>query len=343
MLAGVLLALTWASSNVAVERVTGRVALVRDGSMEVFAESSDTPIARWPIPVREVHLEGFAGDVVAFSFRLPGEHSPLRAAVGAEDGVARLIWPNPGIGTAFPGQSARLTSDGRGIQEFLPLDAGLREELGLAEEIPDGAGVVVTYAFADERVWALAAADFVQAEALSPGDALLVTASGDVLRARVGEGVLWRSPSVAAGRRLTDVDLQGGATAVVDGRGVEVLSLTGGRPLGSWRRAAVREAKLLGGGRLLVATGAGEVLVVALVEAEAEGVRPWGRALGVGEGGAASPCPASADPLACLHPVPGGVVLVTPGGWRRLTLLGRGGESPSDSRLPFHGPPAAPP
>mgnify|MGYP000399366096 CR=1 FL=1 len=326
VLATLLVALATAPPGVAVERATGRVAMARGSEVVVLAADLRQPVAALPPPPGSVELVEFVGGVLVYEFTLPEEGSPARVAVGVEDGRERLIWPNRGIGEAFPSLSARLTADGQGIYEFLPLAGQLRGELGVDGDIPDGAGTVVTYRFADERVWAIAAADFAAAVALAPGDALLVTTKGEVLRYRSTHGVVWRRPGQGEPAVISDVDLGKGAAVLVGRRGVEVVGVDSGESRGSWHRSGVAAVRLLGDGRLLAATSDGQAWVVTLGSDDSTAV-PFARLAGGQWPGNALPCRQGSGPLACLHPAAGGVVVLADGDWRLLPLPESSGQS----------------
>jgi hypothetical protein len=325
VLSALLAAVAAAPPAVAVERASGRVAVGRPGEVLVLADDLHRPVAALPAPPGLVELVEFVGGVVVYDFLLPEDGSPGRAAVGVEDGRERLIWPNRGIGEIFPSRHARLTSDGQGIWEYLRLEARLREELGLADDIPDGAGTVVTYRFADERVWAIAAADFAGAVALAPGDALVVTSGGELLRYRALQGVVWRRAGEGEPAVISDVDLDMGAAVLVGQRAVEVVGVAGGESQGSWRRSGVAGARLLADGRLLAATQEGEVWVVTVAAGAARAL-PFAQLAGGQWPANAVPCRQGSGPLACLHPAPGGVVVPGDGGWRLLPLPDSAGQ-----------------
>ncbi len=323
-----LAALAAVSPAVAVERATGRVAMARGSEVVVLAADLRHPVAALPAPPGSVEVVEFMNGVLVYEFTLPEDGSPARVAVGVEDGRERLIWPNSGIGEAFPSLGARLTADGHGIYEFLPLAGQLRGELGLDVHIPDGAGTVVTYRFADEQVWAIAAADFAGGVALAPGDALLVTTKGEVLRYRSTHGVVWRRPGQGEPAVISDVDLSTGAAALAGEGGVEVVGVAAGESRGSWRRSGVTAARLLGDGRLLAATQGGQVWAVTLASGAA--VRLAQLVGGEWPGSVMGGCPGS-GPLACLHPAPGGVIVPADGGWQLWPLppsTGQGAAPP---------------
>lgn len=330
-----LLAVVTAPVSMAVERTTGRLAVGRSGEVAVVAADLRQTVATLPVPPGSVELLNFAGGVVTYAFVLPEDGSLARAAVGVEDGLERLIWPNRGIGERFPTVNARLTVDGQGIFEFLPLAAQLRAELELGEDIPDDAGTVVTYRFADERVWAIAAADFGGAVALSPGDALVVTKDGGLLRYRSPGGVVWRRGGEGQRRVIIDVDPRGGLAVLAGERTVEVVEVSSGEQRGVWQRSGVVAAKALADGRLLASTQDGEVWVVTLASAGATAVR-LAQLVGGEWPDGVTRCSSPAGPLACLHPAPGGVVVAGESGWRLLPLsasAGRGGGARLDKPL----------
>lgn len=330
-----LLGLVTSPASLTVERATGRVAVWHDGEITVVTADLRRTVATLPAPPGSVELLDFAGGVVTYAFVLPEDGSPARAAVGVEDGLERLIWPNRGIGERFPTVNARLTVDGQGLHEFLPLEARLRAELGLSEEIPDGAGTVVIYRFADERVWAIASADFVGAVALSPGDALVVTRDGGLLRYRSPDGVVWQSAGEGQRRVIADVDPRGELAVLVGEHAVEVVEVSSGERRGVWQCSGVVAAKALADGRLLAGTQDGEVWVVTLASTGATAVRLAQLADGEWRDGVAL-CSSPAGPLACLHPVPGGVVVSAGSGGRLLPLsvsAGRGGVAIQDRPL----------
>ncbi len=340
MLVSVLLAaMAAAPHGVAVERATGRVGVWRGGEITILAADLRHAVAAVPAPPGPVELMEFAGGVVTYAFALPEDGSPARAAVGVGDGIERLIWPNSGIGERFPSHGARLTADGQGIFEFAALDARLRSQLGLGEDIPDGAGTVVTYRFADEQVWAIAAADFAGAMALSPADALVVTAGGDLMRYRSPVGVVWRQRGEEGRRIIQDVDPANGIAVVSGERGVETVAVDSGESRGSWPRGGVNGARLLADGRLLASTQDGEVWVVTLGSRGATAV-PLAQLTGGEWPSGAAPCSPRSGPLACLHPAPGGVIVPAGAGWRLLPLSpsgGRGGAVRKD-RSPEEAP-----
>ncbi|MEP0774419.1 MAG: hypothetical protein HRF46_08660 [Acidobacteriota bacterium] len=319
-----VLAVLATTAPVAVERTSGRVAVVRGETVEVFGADLERREAVLPAPAGEVELLEFISGVVTYAFAMPRSGSPARAAVGVEDGIERLIWPNVGIGERFPGLTARLSADGAGLFEFLRLDDALREELGLPEDIPDGAGTVATYRFADERVWAIAAADFADAVALAPGDALVATSDGGLLRFRTGAGLLWRRPGQGKPLTMLDVEPAQGLAVVGGDGGLEVVAVDSGQRRGEWRRDGIVDARLLADGRLVAATGVGEVLLVTLTEGRPPAVSRLENLDSDSGRPPGGPCPGQARPLACVHPAPGGVIVPAGAGWHLLPLPGQG-------------------
>ncbi len=317
-----VLAVLATTAPVAVERTSGRVAVVRGETVEVLGADLERREAVLPAPAGEVELLEFISGVVTYAFAMPRSGSSARAAVEVESGIEKLIWPNVGIGERFPGLTARLSADGAGLFEFLRLDDALREELGLPEDIPDGAGTVATYRFADERVWAIAAADFADAVALAPGDALVATSDGGLLRFRSGAGLLWRRPGQGKPLTLLDFEPVQGLALVGGDGGLEVVAVDSGQGRGEWRRDGIADARLLADGRLVAATGLGELLLVTLAGGRPPAVSPLQNSdseSGPPPGGL---CSGRARPLACVHPAPGGVLVPAPAGWHLLPLSG---------------------
>ncbi len=314
-----LAAVAAAVPPVAVERATGQVAVRRGSEVVIFAADLRQIVTRLPAPPGSVELVEFVGGVVVYDFTLPEDGSPARAAVGVEDGRERLIWPNRGIGERFPTPRARLTADGQGVWEYLALEPQLRAELGLGDDIPDRAGTVVTYRFLDERVWAIAAQDFAAAAALAPGDALVVTSKGELVRYRASHGVVWRRPGEGEPVAILDVDVGTGAAVLAGERGVEMVAVGSGESMGRWRHSGVVGARLLADGRLLAATSDGQVWVVTTALGAATAV-PFAQLADGRWPGNAVPCRERSGPLTCLHPAPGGVVVPADGDWKLWRL-----------------------
>lgn len=340
---GALLLAAWAASvSLVAERSTGRVAVLQGEVVEVWSAGLERQEATLPAPPGRVRLLEFIGGVVAYAFAMPDDGSPARAVVRVEDGIEQLIWPNAGIGERFPGLAARLTADGAGLFQYLHLDTVLREELGLPEDIPEGAGTVATYRFADERVWAIAAADFATAVALAPGDALVATTDGGLLRFRAGAGLLWRRPGNGTILNLLDVEHGQGLLVVGSERGIEVVAVESGERRGEWSRDRIVDAKLLADGRLVAATGGGEVLLVTLAGERPAAAAPLGGLAGGSGHPGLLPCPAEGRPLACLHPTPSGAFLLSSTGWRFLPLpaLAKEGQQAPGARPATAAPPS---
>lgn len=257
-------------ASVAVEAGTGRVAIARAGRITVYESfTASGPAATFDAPDGPLDLLEFRGGKLVYRFVMPETKAESFACVLAEDGREMVVFPNDGIGAAFPTAGARLTLDGKGLYQNLTLDAASRAELGIPGDIPDGAGVIATYRFAGEKVAARFSEDFDTGRALAAGDLLISLRRGGLLRYRAGEGVAWRldAPRKEAWRIL-DVDPAARVTVVLEGAaalvgravadGVELWRLDLDKPGPGWdgvtqsRPLSIVDARLLRDGRILL-------------------------------------------------------------------------------------------
>jgi hypothetical protein len=265
--------LAGAGTSVAVERASGRVAVFRNGRIDLLAGvEASAPEGTLVAPDGPVTMVQFRDATVAYAFTMPRGGGPAMAAV-LTSGLERLIWPNSGIGPVFPDMTSRLTGDAGGVYSFLRLDAALRDELGVPADIPDGAGTVASYRFADDTLYGLASTDFTDAAALAPRDLLIALKGGGMLRHRSPGGTVWRQDRRTGSRWvIADLDPSSGTVlVVVDGKALETLAVDSGAS--RWRLDAstlarglrsigvkgqetnVRDARLLRDGRALLLGG----------------------------------------------------------------------------------------
>jgi hypothetical protein len=244
-----------AGTSVAVEPSTGRVAVARDGRLEIFASvDAAKPTSVLDLPNATARMVEFRADIVVFSFTLtdePGLHLMAMDTSGRE----RLVWPNEGIGATFPTESSRLTLDGRGLYGVLTLDDAVRAELGIPSSVPAGAGVVVTYKFSSERMLTRFSEAFHSAVALSCEDLVIAWHDGTVIRYASPGGIVWKKDYAAAKDAVVaDVDPEAG-TAVCLGPNGELVALDLATGAIRWRGeplAGARAARLLHDGRVLI-------------------------------------------------------------------------------------------
>jgi hypothetical protein len=257
-------------ASVAVESGTGRVAVARASRIAVYdGYTAASPTATFDAPDGPLDLLEFRGGKLVYRFVMPETKSESYACVLAEDGREMVVFPNDGIGAAFPTAAARLTLDGKGLYQVLTLEAGSRAELGIPGDVPDGAGVIATYRFAGEKVAARFSEDFDGGRALAAGDLLITLRRGGLLRFRSGEGVVWRLDAPPPGPwRILDVDPAARVVVVLEGvaalvgravaDGVELWRLDLGAPPTAWaevtanRPLSIVDARLLRDGRVLV-------------------------------------------------------------------------------------------
>lgn len=246
-----------AGTSAAVERATGRVAVAREGRLEIFDRvDAARPAATLDLPNASARVVEFRGGVVAFSFTLtkePGLHLMAMDTSGRE----RLVWPNDGIGTTFPTETSRLTLDGAGLFDMLTLNPTVRAELDVPADVADGAGVVVTYRFSTERMLIRFAPAFHSAAALTCGDLVIAWHDGTVIRYASPGGIVWKKDFAAEPEAVVaDVDAKAGTVLCLGPKGgLVALDLADGAV--RWKReptgpGTVRDARLLGDGRALV-------------------------------------------------------------------------------------------
>jgi hypothetical protein len=245
-----------AGTTVVVERASGRVAVATDGVVRVLdSVDAGEPSSTFELPNAGARLLDFRGNVVSFTFKLPREEAWQYMAVGT-DGLERLLWPNDGIGASFPTAASNLTHDGRGLAGVLELDATVRRELGIPADPPDGAGVVVTYSFATEKMLIRFSEAFHDAAALACDDLLISWRGGSVIRYRSPGGVEWKKDGVTGEKpRILDVEPVGGTALLLDEAGtLAAIDVRGGEK--KWARPAggpaVRDARALRDGRVLL-------------------------------------------------------------------------------------------
>ena len=259
-----------AGGSVAVEAGTGRLAIAGSGRIAVYdSVTAASPAATFGAPDGPLDLLEFRAGKLVYRFVMPETGSESFACVLAEDGREVVVFPNDGIGAAFPTAGARLTLDGKALYQTLRLDAGSREEFGIPGDVPDGAGVIATYRFAGEKVAARFSEDFDAGWALAAGDLLITLRRGGLLRYRAGEGVAWRLDAQRKETwRILDVDPAGRVAVVLEGGtalagravadGVELWRLDLGQPGPGWdgvtasRPLSVVDARVLRDGRILV-------------------------------------------------------------------------------------------
>jgi len=317
-----------AQTSVAVERGSGRIAVCRDGKLDIYSDSAAArPLATFDVPTASARLLEFRGDTVAYTFTLAGEKAAQFLAVGV-DGYERLLWPNDGIGETFPTVTSRLTHDGKGLVDTLVLGPKVRAELGVPGSAADGAGVVVTYRFAGEKMLIRFSESFHHAAAVTPDDLVIALRDGAVLRYRSGEGKLWEKAGVTAGpARIVDADPAAGIALLLDEKGSLVaLDLAKGDVRWRWSAVSAAEAPsdarlLRGGGVIVLLGGAGARLAVLdpaagklvrgdlLAELEARGVPGAGEAW------------RTLSSLSAIGELADSVLLLRgPGGWYTLPL-----------------------
>jgi hypothetical protein len=258
-----------AATSVAVERGSGRVAVCRDGTLEIYADgAAASPVTSFDVPNAGTRLLEFRGDTVAYTFTLAGEKVAQLLAVGT-DGYERLLWPNDGIGETFPTATSRLTLDGKGLVDTLVLGPKVRAEMGVPGSAADGAGVVVTYRFAGEKMLIRFSESFHHTVAVTPDDLVIALRDGAVLRYRSGEGKLWERAAVTAGpARIVDADA---ATALLlaDQGTLVAVDLAKGDVRWRWKPGSAAEApadaRLLRDGGVIVQLG-GETARLAVLD-----------------------------------------------------------------------------
>jgi hypothetical protein len=259
-----------AGASVVVEAGTGRVAIARASRIAVYdGFLAPAPTATFDAPDGPLDLLEFRAGKLVYRFVMPETGAETFACVLADDGREVVVFPNDGIGVAFPTAGARLTLDGKGLYQTLGLDAVARAEFGIPADVPDGAGVVATYRFAGEKVAARFSADFDAGLALTAGDLLITVRRGGLLRYRAGEGVAWRLDADRKETwRVLDVDPAARVAVVLEGAaalvgravadGVELWRLDLGEPGPAWegitasRPVPVVDARVLRDGRVLV-------------------------------------------------------------------------------------------
>jgi hypothetical protein len=262
------------TASVAVEAGTGRVAIAGAGRIAVYEGfTASAPTATFDAPDGPLDLLEFRGGKLIYRFIMPETKAESFACVLAEDGRELVVFPNDGIGAAFPTAGARLTLDGKGLYQNLTLDGVSRAELGIPGDVPDGAGVIATYRFAGEKVAARFSEDFDGGRALAAGDLLIALRRGGLLRYRSGEGVVWRLDAERPGPwRILDVEPAGRVAVVLEGAaalvglavadGVELWRLDLGAPGPAWdavtpgRPLPVVDARLLRDGGARARSGA---------------------------------------------------------------------------------------
>ena len=230
-----------AATTVAVNRLDGRVAVLRGGRLEVFADvAAQSPTATVEIPGKTPELIEFRGNTLLYTTREVRGLAVAWVAISAE-GRERLAWPNEGLSELFPTERSRLTLDGKGVFGTLTLDAKARAYFELPASVPDGSGVVATYRFAGEKLMARGAPTFADAAAVTPDDLLVTLKGGGALRYRSPGGVVWSHDAGSHGgsREWRIVDPQAGGLALfLDGEGALVaLDLDGGQERFRWRPA----------------------------------------------------------------------------------------------------------
>ena len=227
-----------AATTVAVNRLDGRIAVLRDGRLEVYADAAaQVPAAAVGIPGKSPEVVEFRGNTVLYATHEVRGLATAWVAVSAE-GRERLAWPNEGLSELFPTERSRLTLDGKGVFGTLPLDAEARAYFELPATVPDGSGVVATYRFAGERLMARGAPTFAGAVGLTPDDLLVALRGGGALRYRSPGGVAWSHDAGPRGgaRDWLIADPQAGGLALfLDGEGALVaLDLDGGQERFRW-------------------------------------------------------------------------------------------------------------
>jgi hypothetical protein len=257
-------------ASVAVEAGTGRVAIAHRGRIAIYESfTAGGPAATFDAPDGPLDLLEFRAGKLLYRFVMPETGAESFACVLAEDGREMVVFPNDGIGAAFPTAAARLTLDGKGLYQTLGLDDVARAELGIPADVPDGAGVIATYRFAGEKVAARFSADFDTGLALTAGDLLITLRRGGLLRYRAGEGVAWRLDADQKETwRILDVDPAARVAVVLEGTaalvgravtdGVELWRLDLGEPGPAWngitasRPVPIVDARVLRDGRVLL-------------------------------------------------------------------------------------------
>ena len=315
-----------AGTSVAVDRASGRVAVCHDGKLEIYASgAAASPVTAFDVPNASARLLEFRGDTVAYTFTLAGEKVDQFLAVGT-DGYERLLWPNDGIGETFPTATSRLTLDGKGLVDTLVLGPKVRAEMGVPGSAADGAGVVVTYRFAGEKMLIRFSESFHHTVAVTPDDLVIALRDGAVLRYRSGEGKLWEKASVTAGpARIVDADADTALLLAEKGTLVAV-DLAKGDVRWRWKPGSAAEApadaRLLRDGGVIVQLGGDSARLAVLDPAAGKIVRSdlLAELEARGVAGAAEAWRASSS-LAEVGELAGPVLLVRgPAGWYTLPL-----------------------
>lgn len=207
------------ATTVAVEPVSGRVAICHNGKIEVRPSLDARPVWTFDVPNATAELVEVRGETITFSFALSTEEGVKQMAV-ALDGRERLLWPNSGIGELFPTADARLALDGGGLVQALVLDPAVRTELGVPSDAPDGAGVVASYRFVDEKLRVRFSEIFRKVVALTCEDVLITLKGGGMLRYTSPAGVAWKLEEGQGGEwRMLDVSTSKALALVLDGGG----------------------------------------------------------------------------------------------------------------------------
>ncbi|MBI4917927.1 MAG: hypothetical protein HY825_18970 [Acidobacteria bacterium] len=268
-----------AGTSVAIDRGSGRIAICHDSKLEIYADgAAASPVASFDVPNASARLLEFRGDTVAYTFTLAGEKVAQFLAVGT-DGYERLLWPNDGIGESFPTATSRLTLDGKGLADTLVLGPKVRAEMGVPGSAADGAGVVVTYRFAGEKMLIRFSESFHHTVAVTPDDLVIALRDGAVLRYRSGEGKLWEKAGVTAGpARIVDADPAAGTALLLGEKGSLVaLDLAKGDVRWRWKPVLAAEtpadARLLRDGGVIVQLGGDSARLAVLDPAAGKIVR----------------------------------------------------------------------
>jgi hypothetical protein len=211
-----------AGTTVAVERTSGRLAVVQGTRLMVFdSVSAAAPAVTVDLPGKDPRvLECRGATILYLTLGLPD--LPRAFVALTADGRERLAWPNEGLSEVFPGETTRLTLDGRGISGAVPLDQPAREFFGIGDDIPMGATVAASYRFAGEKLLARASDAFKTVVALAPDDMVITLRRGGLLRSRPG-GIAWQLDAESgAAWTLLDVETRASTALLVNGRGALV-------------------------------------------------------------------------------------------------------------------------
>jgi len=251
-----------AETSVVVNRVNGRIAVLRGDKLQVFEGVSATqPISEMGIPGKHPQVLEFCGPNILYVTHDVRDLPTILVAVSVDE-RERLAWPNDGISEIFPSETSHLTLDGKGVYDFLRLDPPVRELFGLPDSIPPGSGVAATYRFAGEKLLARGSEVFVGGLALSPDDMLLTLKDGGAMRYRSPAGVAWKQEGIGGEWRIADVGPAQGIAAVIDAAGAVIgLDLDKGEV--RWKASPApgmqaRAARLLAGGKVLIYGGGGD-------------------------------------------------------------------------------------